>query len=201
MLHDLYYWLSDTGTMSHITHRQDVFATYKPLPKVAISGVGSIQPFAIAKGTMFLCDGIIYMLQLHNVLHIPNNTNSLLSLRSWEQQIGQSIHIKYGKITLLTKDGIAVARGIRLTNRLYQMSFILSRIAANSDFMFHVHGFAPTWEVWHLRFGHVSYTYLQLLYDKRLVDGFIVDLFSLKLDCVACTEAKHSATPYGSSAK
>jgi len=48
---------------------------------------------------------------------------------------------------------------------------------------------------------HVSYTYLQLLYDKCLVDGFIVDLSSPKPDCVACTEAKHSATPYGPSAK
>ena len=92
-----------------------MFATYELLLKVAISGVGGIQSFMIVKGTVFLqseCDGIIHMLQLHNVLHIPNNTNSLLSLGSWEQQTGQSILIKYGKITLLTKDSIAVARGI-----------------------------------------------------------------------------------------
>jgi len=153
-----------------------MFTTYELLLKVAISGVGGIQSFTIAKETVFLqskCDGIIHTLQLHNVLHIPNNTNSLLLLGSWEQQTGWSILIKYGKITLLTKDSIAVARGIRLTNRLYQMSFVLSRTAADSNFAFHMHRFAPTWEVWHLYFRHVSYTYLQLLYNKCLVDRWL----------------------------
>src|SRR5712691_10455099 len=34
-VHDLYDWLGDTGTTSHITHRRDAFATYELLPKLA----------------------------------------------------------------------------------------------------------------------------------------------------------------------
>src|SRR5260221_5092920 len=143
--HDLYDWLGDTGTTSHIMHRCDAFATYELLSKVAISGVGRIQSFTIARGTVFLqseCDGIIHILQLKNVLHISDNVNSLLSLGSWEEQSGQSIVIKHGKITLLITDRTVVARGIHLSNRLYQMSFVLSKAPADADFAFHAQGCA-----------------------------------------------------------
>src|SRR5712691_4155566 len=203
-VHDLYDWLGDTGTTSHITHRRDAFVTYEPLPKLAVSGVGGMQSFAIARGTVYLqseCDGVIHILQLKNVLHIPNNANSLLSLGSWEEQTGRSIVIKNGKLTLLTKDGIAVARGIRLSNRLYQMSFALSKAPADADFSFNAQSHKPTWETWHLRFGHISYTCLLLLFLTRLADGFDVDLTSPRPDCVACTEAKLTVAPHGPSSK
>ena len=80
---DLYKWLADTGTTSHITHQCDAFATYEMILKVRVSGVGGIQSFTITRGTVFLqveCNGMLRTLQLHNVLHIPENSNNLLSL-------------------------------------------------------------------------------------------------------------------------
>ncbi len=204
IVHELYDWLANTSTTSHITHRHDAFTTYQPLPKIPVSGVGGIQSFAIVKGTVFLqseCDGVMHILQLNNVLHIPSNANSLLSLGSWEEQTGRSILIQHGKLTLLTKDGTPVARGLHLSNRLYQMSFVLSRSPVNSDFAFHARGFAPSWEVWHLCFGHISYSVLLCLFKRRLVDGFEVDLSSPKPDCVACMEAKLTVKPYSTPAK
>ena len=118
-LSDLYNWLADSGTMSYIMHRQDAFATYKTLPKLTVSGVGGVTASTVGKGMVFLhseCDSIIHTLQLQNVLHVPKNTNSLLSLSCWEQQQGCSIVIKYGKLSLLTKDNIPVACGIQLSN-------------------------------------------------------------------------------------
>jgi hypothetical protein len=34
---------------------------------------------------------------------------------------------------------------------------------------------AQSWETWHKRFGHISYSGLQKLLDEKLVDGFTVD--------------------------
>jgi len=62
-LNDLYAWLADSGTMSHITHQQDAFATYETLPKLTVSGIGGITASAVGKGTVFLhsdCDGVIH---------------------------------------------------------------------------------------------------------------------------------------------
>ena len=77
------------------------------------------------------------MLQLNNVLHIPNTDHSLLSLGCWEQTAGRKISVQYGKITLLTEEGVAVARGIHLSNRLYQMLFVISHVPTDADFAFH----------------------------------------------------------------
>jgi len=116
---DMYNWLADSGMTSHITHRQDAFATYKMLPKLTVSGIGGVTASAVGKEMVFLhseCDGIIHMLQLQNVLHVPKNTNSLLSLGCWEQQQGCSIVIKCRKLSLLTKDDIPVTCSTWLSN-------------------------------------------------------------------------------------
>ena len=81
------------------------------------------------------------------------------------------------------------------------MSFVLAHAPHDTDFAFHIVTRLPSWADWHRCFGHVSYSGLQHLHDKLLVDGFVVDLSTEKPDCVACTEAKMTVTPYGPSAK
>ena len=48
------------------------------------------------------------------------------------------------------------------------------------------------WEMWHRHFGHVSYTRLQNLYNKKIVEGFTVDINTPKPDCDACIQAKQT---------
>ena len=200
----LYDWLADSGTTSHITHRRDTFVTYESIPKTQISGVGGITTFAIGRGSILLhseCDGNIHTLQLSNVLHVPSNQNSLLSLGCWEERTGRSILIKDGKMTLYTRDGIPVAKGIRLLNKLYQMSFTIAPASTTAITSFNATTSAPSWETWHKRFGHVGYSGLQKLLDKNLVNGLHVNLTSEKVDCVVCIEAKMSEAPYGPTKK
>ena len=56
---------------------------------------------------------------------------------------------------------------------------------------------AQSWDTWHRRFGHISYSGLQKLLDKNLVDGFNIDTRMPKPNCVACTELKQSVEPFG----
>jgi GAG-pre-integrase domain len=55
---------------------------------------------------------------------------------------------------------------------------------------------ACSWKTWHHQFGHIGYSGLQKLLDKKLIDGFNVDECTLKPDCVACTEAKQHIEPF-----
>jgi len=51
-------------------------------------------------------------------------------------------------------------------------------------------------EMWHWWFGHVGYSGLQKLLEKRLVDGFNMDEQTHKPDCIMCTEAKQHIEPF-----
>jgi len=55
------------------------------------------------------------------------------------------------------------------------MSFVLAHAPHDTDFAFHVVTRLPSWADWHRCFGHVSYSGLQRLYDKRVVQISIVD--------------------------
>ena len=203
-VHHLYDWLADSGTTSHITHEREAFATYKPIQNLPISGVGDKTTFAVGKGTIFLhseCDNVIHTLQLDNVLYVPSNKRSLLSLGHWEKTPGQGYFAKHRKLTLHAEDRTPVAQGIRLNSNIYQMSFVLAMPPADTDFTFNAHRLVPSWEDWHKRFGHVSYSGLKNLLDKNLAKTFNVDTESFKPDCIACMEAKMTTTPYGLSTK
>jgi hypothetical protein len=67
-----------------------MFATYKAILRTTVLGVGDVKMFAIGCGTIYLhskCNGIIHILQLNNVLHVPNNQNSLLLLGCWKERM------------------------------------------------------------------------------------------------------------------
>jgi len=111
--------------------------------------------------------------------------------------MGQKFLEENGKLTLVTKEGQSIARGIRLSNRLYQMTFMLAPAPLLNNISFNMLTTAPSWEIWHKHFGHVGYSGLQKLFEKYLVDGLHVNLNTDKPDCIACTEAKLSKSPYG----
>ena len=57
-------------------------------------------------------------------------------------------------------------------------------------------GSNPSWEMWHRRFGHISYDGLQKLLQKNMVNGFEVSKESAPSDCVTCVEAKMTVDSY-----
>ena len=100
-----------------------------------------------------------------------------------------------GVITLITKEGIPVLRGDKIGNNLYKMNVTIrkptipsSQVTATPQ-IFVTNESAQSWETWHKRFGHISYSGLQNMMSKNLVEGFNVDLNSQKPDCITCTEA------------
>ena len=197
-LHRLYDWLADSGTTSHITHCRDAFSTYKKLPKLAIAGVGDIKTHAVGKGTIYLCsecDGLAHILELKHVLHVPSNRNNLLSLAKWEKH-GRYFIGRHGKLSLHMSEGTAIARGTKIAKKLYHMDFTLVS-PETAEETYDAHDAAPSWEIWHKRFGHVGYSGLQKLLEHDLVEGLEINKKSPKPDCIACAKAKLSEASYG----
>lgn len=120
-----YNWLADLGATTHIIYQCDAFITYKSILEVPISGVGRLKMYTIRQGRVTLqseCDRKTYILELHDVLHVPDNYNNLLSLGQWEIA-GHSYTGCDSMLSLLTKEGEPIARGTKVRNNLYKMMF------------------------------------------------------------------------------
>jgi len=183
----IYYdWLADSAATTHITHQHNAFITYEIIPEVPISGVGGLKTHAIGQGRVNLqseCDGKTYILELHNVLHVPDNRNNLLSLGRWETA-GRSYTAHNGILSLLTKEGKPIARGTKVRNNLYKMTFKHVPETAHSNCAFNTTSSSQTWETWHRCFGHVGYSGIKKLLDSQLIDGLKIDTNSPKPDCI-----------------
>jgi len=199
-LHLIYYdWIADTEATLHITHRCNTFNTYKPILAVPIAGVGGVKAHAIRQGNIKLkseCDRKTYILELKNVLHVPKNRNNLLSLGKWETN-GQSYNACDGTLSLLTKERKPVAKGAKISNNLYKMTFMHAPRMLQSNHVFSTASPLQTWKTWHRYFRHVGYSGIKALLDNQLVERLQINMNSLKLGCIACTEVKLSIAPYG----
>jgi GAG-pre-integrase domain len=204
--HTLYYdWLADSATTSHVSNQRNAFISYQPLRKTSVAGVGNMKASAEGRGTVELesqCDGHKYVLRLENVLYVPSNRNNLISLGRWDAAGGR-YYGGEGYLTMVTKDGKRVAKGTKINNNLYKMKIKVRnphaqyiKTTTSTPQTFVAAEPAQSWETWHRRYGHVSYSGLQKLLNNNLVDGFTVDIRTPKPDCVACTEAKLSETPF-----
>jgi hypothetical protein len=202
----IYYdWLADTATTSHVACNRDAFTSYTPSKNITVTGVGGKEAPILGRGTVELnstCNGNNYILRLEDVLHVPGQRNNLISLGRWDNE-GRRYIGGNGMITLVTKDGRRVAQGKKVNNNLYRMSVSVRKPTStpsknNTVTPKTFAGNEPSlsWETWHRRFGHISYSGLQKLLDNNMVDGFNVDIRSPKPDCVACTEAKQHVEPF-----
>jgi hypothetical protein len=173
-----------------------------------VSGVGGLKTAAEGIGTIeveSMYNGNKYLLRLEDVLYIPANPYNLFSLGRWDTSGGHYTG-GGGGITLVTKDGKSVARCQKVSNNIYRMKITIrqpgsmtTKNATVTPQTYLSSEPAQSWETWHKRFGHISYTGLQKLLDLDLVDGFNVDTRTLKTDCVACTEAKQTVEPFNQS--
>jgi hypothetical protein len=199
---DVYEWLADSATTSHVANKREVFTEYTPQSHATVGGVGNTKVSAKGRGTVLLeasCDGHKYNLRLEHVLHIPENKNNLLSLGRWAAAGGTFANTG-GTLRLTTKGGKTIAEGMRKENNLFKMLVKVREQhkthPVNAEAAFATAERLESWETWHKRFGHVSYSGLQRLLEANLVEGFKVDTQTPQPDCVACTEAKHAEEPY-----
>ena len=200
--------MADSATTSHVTNQREAFITFTPMHDIPVAGVGNVQTCAKGRGTIILestYKGFRHNLRLQDTLYIPTNQNNLLSLGRWERD-GRTCILGNGTLTLIERDGEHIAIGTKTQNNLYIMKLTTHYPKKNmqptaKSCRFANAANAPSWETWHWRFGHISYSGLQQLLDMNLVTGFDVDESSPKPDCPACTKAKQSEELYRSVSK
>jgi hypothetical protein len=182
-------------TTSHITNQRDTFVTYEPIQNTPITGVRGLQAQAEGRGDVNIImsyNGTSYPIRLCNVLYIPGNKNNLFSLGRWIAKGGDFMG---QKLILISKQGNIIANGKLMKNNLIKFRFRYAKREIFPRTVAYPLLITPelSWDTWHRRFGHIGYSGLKNLFDRKLVSGFNVDRSSSMPDCAACTEAKHCA--------
>ena len=176
-------WIANSATTAHVVNNCAIFTEYVETPNASVTGVGGIRTNIQGKGTVILESGYkgsTYILRLKDILHIPANKNNLISLRHWDNA-GGTYKSDARTLKLAMKGRTVVAEGHKVHNHLYKMQVKAhehvkgkheTHPAQYRYQMFLSEEPMQSWEVWHKRFGHVSYSGLQTLLEKGLVIGF-----------------------------
>src|SRR5260370_9313894 len=197
----MYDWLADSGSTHHITNHREIYDSYEPTPDATVHGVGGKIISVLGRGTVKLVAQYgtrKRVLRLDNMSYIPTNKYNIFALGRWNSQ-GWTYKATDGELILLDRQNIPILKGTNIASHIYKFRLPpadASHLRNEKQFIFSCDEPKQSWEVWHKRFGHVSYNRLRRLHLKGLVTGFEVDVTTPTLDCIACTEAKQSRKPY-----
>ena len=115
-----YDWILDSATTSHICSSRDAFINYSALDDAPIQGLGSTPAQAKGQGTVIVNFSVKennIQHQLHNVLHVPEAPNSLISVSRIDDG-GGHITFRDSGCQLYSKTGQLIGEGIKV-GRLY----------------------------------------------------------------------------------
>lgn len=182
-------WVLDSGASRHVTHDASRMINARPLlPALDVIFGNGTTAKATHIGDAMLDNGIM----LQEVLHVPEASTNLLSVTHATKR-GASFTFKSNSCTV-ELDGNIIAIGNLLNDGLYH---ICSKPTYESV---HRATVKETAELWHRRYGHLSYPQLKTLVQDDMVDGINVrpEDFMAEL-CEPCIMAKHNKAPFGHS--
>jgi len=193
----MYDWLADSRSTNHITNRWELYSSYEPMLGATVHEVGGKISQVAGWGTILLTaqyGTCKRTLRLENINYIPSNKYNIFALGRWDSQ-GRRYEASKGELILFNRLDVPVLKGLKIASNIYK--FKLTPINTNKiSYTFLSQENKQTWEIWHWRFGHVSYKGLKRLHNNKLLDGFMVDVNTPMPDCTSCIEAKQSVKPY-----
>jgi hypothetical protein len=176
-------WIIDSGESHHMAASKEVYSSLDACkgPPILMGDNSSVE--VTDKGRIELTNG-----SFENVLHVPKLSVNLLSMY-------QMTNSSTGKKVIFTpnfmdiydmKTNSRVATGeVNHQSRLYTFSEFIEPDSA----LLLTHADESS-RIWHERFGHLNFRYMQQLSKKILVDGLPNIHFS-KGVCEGCVLGKH----------
>ncbi len=155
-------WVVDSGASSHLTSRRELLQDYKKMAcatSFVVFGDG-VKKAVAGTGTAVIetKDGTV---TLKNVLHVPGACANLLSIgKAAEAGVDVTFH----------RGGCKLRSGSTVINVPQQNGvYVLERSSKGRTALTARH--QETAELWHLRYGHLSYPSLAQLLKKEMVTG------------------------------
>ena len=141
-----YLWIADSGVTTHICNNQSAFEEYTILTKKVIRGISNVPVTAYGRGTILLdcrVDGTISQVWLHEVLHVPDARENILSLPRIDVASGRAT-FENGQINIYDASNKKIMTGT-LRNQLYYLEASVKLLKQVRIAMTHTR----TWAEWH----------------------------------------------------
>ncbi|GAU34373.1 hypothetical protein TSUD_217130 [Trifolium subterraneum] len=158
-------WFLDTGCSNHMTGHKDWFIKFDSSrkSKVRLADSRSIQVEVIGNMIIKRRDG--NSAEIEDILYVPGMDCNLLSVGQLIEK-GFSVSIKNEKFELYDPASLLVLRTPLTTNRTFNSMINSTEVACMKT----VTENQQSW-LWHLRFGHLNFRYLNQLVSKEMVTG------------------------------
>jgi hypothetical protein len=176
-------WIVDSGESHHMDASKEVYYSFDACigPPILMGDNSSVE--VTDKGRIELTNG-----SFENVLHVPKLSVNLLSVYKMTNSSTEKRFIFTPNFVDIydMKTNSRVATGeVNHQSRLYTFSEFIepdyALLLTNAD---------ESSRIWHERFGHLNFRYMQHLSKQRLVDG-LPDIHFSKGVCEGCVLRKH----------
>jgi len=181
-------WIVDSGASCHMTAQKELFQTYKPVCKKVYFGNNQTLD-AIGIGNVDIKTKEGTQIMLSNVLHVPGLHQNLLSVQAIAQQ-GHKITFVNQKCKI-EQSGNVISLG-NTVNNVYTIETALQAEVNNEKE-------EDIAKLWHQRFGHSNYKFLQNLSKSGSVLGLpqLKQYAPYKDDlCIGCLQGKQQREPF-----
>uniref|UniRef100_A0A8D8G220 Copia protein n=1 Tax=Culex pipiens TaxID=7175 RepID=A0A8D8G220_CULPI len=188
-------WIIDSGCTDHMVNDSSLFLAEQTLKSsypvslaeegqaIAATKVGFISAMSYVQGKEYLCE-------VSDVLYAPGLRHNLLSVSRLEKA-GFSVVFRNGVVELL--DGNTIFAVGKRTQDLYELSFTLNRVEANS-----IQANVDRNILWHRRLAHLGIKSVRDLARRQMAKGIDSSITDSAELCEACIMGKHSRPPFRS---
>ena len=191
-------WMLDSGSSRHLTSNQDLLKNVRPVNNATVITFGNRTTTTPkyegdVELTTSLPDGSTQLIVLKNVLHVSDLLVNLFSVKQAVKQ-GATVHFDNGSCTVNVPGVGTVIQAHESDNLFYFEAGLRNEHAIAAT--------AETPQLWHRRFGHLSYDNLARL--TKMVEGINVSEADFARAgnqgaCEPCIMSKNHRQPFPSS--
>ena len=187
-LSDPSLWYLDTGATNHMTGRRNFFCDLDESASGFVKFGDNSRIQINGRGTIEITHKDGDILQLLNVLYVPDLAANILSLGRLDEE-GCRMTMVGGKLTIFDRNGPLVAEVQRSEGRLYllKLNVVDQCLVATEDS-------SENW-LWHSCFGHINFHSLQEMSKRKLVKGLPL-ISAPDHVCRSCIAGKQHRSPF-----
>ena len=184
-------WWIDSGASQHMTPNKKDFFVYTEFQKpinIKLADNSTLYSYGTGDVRVTIHDnGNKFNIELRNVLYVPKIKNKLLSLPVIIEN-GADVLFR-GDICQLTVNNKKYNIGHRC-GKLFKLNSELETccLAKNNE--------VESFELWHLRYGHLNHHDVKLLSDKNMVHGMNLNSYEIEKGCQGCAMGKQKRLPF-----
>ena len=181
-------WFLDSGCSNHMSDNKDWFSELDENFRHAVKLGNDTRIVVMGKGSVRLnVDGVTHIIS--HVYCVPELKNNLLSIGQLQEK-GLSILIKNGKCKVSHPERGQIMKIDMKGNRM----FVLTATKAPLNPTCFQMKLEEESQLWHNRFGHLSYTGLKTLSSKQMVNGLPAVTVPREI-CTYCLTGKQHRKP------